>query len=152
MEVNRDYHRGEQPRQEVGGNSQDDSTLGVITTEEVDRGSQKREELEEEDLALSWMSSSLYSSSARRLAAVSPLIWCMEDANSDYDSHSNTQDDSIDSLLNDTNNIIDDPTVDNSQEETVEKEICLVCHDTFENIEKEGILRVKLVCRQKSKN
>ena len=34
---------------------------------------------------------------------------------------------------------------------TVEEEICPVCHDTFQNIEKEGILRVKLVCRQKSK-
>ena len=36
-EVNRDYHRREQPRQEVDGNSQDDWTLGVITIEEVDR-------------------------------------------------------------------------------------------------------------------
>ena len=86
----------------------------------------------------------------------------MEDANRDYDSHSNTQDDSIDSLLNDTITITDDPTVDNSQEEneviyltsspaesqvssvppslneTVEEEICPVCHETFGNIEKDG--------------
>ena len=41
----------------------------------------------------------------------------MEDANRDYDSHSNTQDDSNDSPLNDTITITDDPTVDNSQEE-----------------------------------
>ena len=83
----------------------------------------------------------------------------MEDVN--YNSHSNAPDDSIDGLLDDTITI-DDPTVDNSQEEhevidlttgpadpqvspvlpslneTVEEEICPVCHDTLENIQKEG--------------
>ena len=33
VEVNRDFDKGGQPRQEVGGSSQDDSTLGVITIE-----------------------------------------------------------------------------------------------------------------------
>ena len=85
----------------------------------------------------------------------------MEDANRDYNSHSNTQDDSNDSPLNDTITITDDTTVDDSQEEneviylttlqadpqvssvvpslneTLEEEICPVCHETFENIEKE---------------
>ena len=41
----------------------------------------------------------------------------LEDANWDHNSHSNTQDDSIDRFLNDTITINDDPTVDNSQEE-----------------------------------
>ena len=82
----------------------------------------------------------------------------MEDSSN---SHSIAQDDSIDGLLNDTITI-DDPTVDNSEEEhevidlttgpadpqvspvlpslneTVEEEICPVCHDTLENIQKEG--------------
>ena len=85
----------------------------------------------------------------------------MEDANRDYNSNRNTQDDSIDALLNITITIIDDPITDDvpeehevihlttgladpkvssvfpSSNETVDEEICPVCHDTFKNIEKE---------------
>ena len=117
MEVNRDYHRGEQPRQEVGGNSQDDSTLGVITIEEVDRGNQESEELEEGDptqLDEIFFPQQLGQEGGGSITIDDSF---MEDANRNYDSHSNIQDDSIDGLLNDTITIIDDPTVDSSQEE-----------------------------------
>ena len=117
VEVNRDYHRGEQPRQEVGGNSQDDSTLGVITIEEVDRGNQESEELEEGDptqLDEIFFPQQLGQEGGGSITIDDSF---MEDTNRNYDSHSNIQDDSIDGLLNDTITIIDDPTVDSSQEE-----------------------------------
>ena len=180
MEVNRDYNIGDPPHQEDGGSSQDDSTLGVITIEKVDRGNQENDELEMEvliqadDSSIEKVNTDYSSGDPQQLCqegggSITIDDSFMEDANRDYDSHSNTQDDSIDRFLNDTITITDDPTVDDSQEEheviylttspadsqvssvlpslneTVEEEICPVCHETFENIEKDGILRVKLV-------
>jgi len=178
-EVNRDYHRGEQPCQEGGRNNPDDSTIEVITIE--DRDSQENEELEEEvltqldDSVIEEVITDHNSGDPAQLGQEDVGITLddsfMEDANRDYNSNRNTQDDSIDALLNTTITIIDDPIADNFEEEheviylttgladpqvssvfpssneTVDEEICPVCHDTLENIEKERIPRVKLVCR-----
>jgi len=180
-EVNRDYHRGEQPCQEGGRNNPDDSTIEVITIE--DRDNQENEEPEEEVLTqldesvIEEVITDYNSGHPAQLGQEEVGITLddsfMEDANRDYNSNRNTQDDSIDTLLNlnTTITIIDDPIADNSQEEheviypttgladpkvssvfpssneTVDEEICPVCHDTFGNIEKERIPRVKLVCR-----
>ena len=128
-EVSRDFLRGagEQLLQEVGDNSQDDPSLGVITIELVNTGSQ-------DDGGSITIDDSF-----------------MEDGNN--------QDYSNDTI---TITITDDSTVDDSQEEneviyltsspaesqvssvppslneTVEEEICPVCHETFGNIEKDG--------------
>lgn len=179
-EVNRDYHRGKQPCQEGGRNNPDDSTIEVITIE--DRDSQENEELEEE--VLTQLDDSVIeevitdhhnggdpAQLSQEDVGITLDDSFMEDANRDYNSNRNTQDNSIDALLNNTITIIDDPIADDFQEEneviylttgladtqvssvfpfsneTVDEEICPVCHDTFENIEKERIPRVKLVCR-----
>lgn len=177
-EVNKDYHRVEQPCQEGGSNNPDDSTIEVITIEEVDRDYQEREDLEEEGLTqpddsfIEEVTRDYNSGNPAQLGQEGVDITLddpfIEDVNRDYNSNRNTQDDSIDRLFNNTIIIIDDPTVDNAQEEddvidlsadpqvsavlpslneTVDEEICPVCHDSIENIEKERIPRVKLVCR-----
>ena len=128
VEVNRDYNSGDPPHQEVGGSSQDDSTLGVITIEDFDRGNQENDDLEMEvliqadDSFIEKVNTDYSSGDPQQLCqegggSITIDDSFMEDANRDYDSHSNTQDDSNDSPLNDTITITDDPTVDNSQEE-----------------------------------
>ena len=167
-EVNRDYHRVEQPCQEVGRNNPDDSTIEVITIE--DRDSQENEEPEEvltqlDDSVIEEVITDHNSGDPAQLGQEDVGITLddsfMEDANRDYNSNRNTQDDSIDALLNITITIIDDPIADDvpeehevihlttgladpkvssvfpSSNETVDEEICPVCHDTFKNIEKE---------------
>ena len=176
-EVNKDYHRVEQPCQEGGSNNPDDSTIEVITIEEVDRDYQEGEDLEEEvltpldDSVIEEVTRDYNSGDPAQLGQEGVGITLddtfIEDVNRDYNSNRITQDDSIDRLLNNTIIIIDDPTADNAQEEdevvvlsvdaittgpadpqvstvlpslneTVHEEICPVCHDTYEIIEKEG--------------